>query len=335
MGRRKSFVELAPGGPMNVTDPASANVPPTRVPVDQCARRPDNPRPSSLDVAELADSIAEMGQLQPATVASRESYLAHRPDHAEAIGAAQWVVLAGNRRHAACEKAGVAELLVHVTDEQVPSIIEIGIIENIQREPLPPVREAHELQQLKDRYGTTREVGKRIGKTHVYVHQRLSLLQLVPQLQTAVDAGELKIADARDLAKLPQAKQMSAYEAGPPYADKPKPAPAAGVVPGDTSTYQRTNLDQPPATPTPAGPAEEPVAVNAVTKERPAPVAVEDPFGSPLMSAPDTVTEPAPQPTAVATPASQLPGDPFALAELIEREYTEEQRRQLVELLAI
>lgn len=325
MGRRKSFMDLVDDGPMEVTD--AAELPPTRVPVAKCARRPDNPRLDDLVVTELAETIIEFGQMQPATIASREAYLRHRPQHAEVIGAAEWVVLAGNRRHAACEKAGVDTLLVHVDDDGVEKAIEIGIIENIQREPLPPTLEARELAKLMERYGTTRAVGSKIGKSHVYVSQRLALLELVPELQRAVDEGSLKIADARELARLAQDEQLAAFQAGPPYKDKPQPA-------------------EPPA---PSVPEPPPVAANgngslgnAVSKPDPVDEGV-DGHSVATRDAGNVVSKPRSSSAGsagvgngvsnTASPVVALPAEPEALVELIRSEYSDEQRQKLVALL--
>lgn len=341
MGRRRSFTEAAAGGPMDVADvPTTA---PTRVSVDTCVARPDNPRPAHLDVAELAASIRESGQVQPATVASREAYLAHRPDHADAVGNASWVVLAGNRRLAACREAQVAELLVHVADESVANVIEVGVIENIQREPLTPVREAYELQQLHDRYRTTRAVGDRIGKSHVYVSQRLSLLELVPQLQAAVDEGTLKVSDARELAKIAQPEQMSAYDAGPPYrpgaskknADR---SPATGAVPGDPTTYTRTDLDagntvtkrSETTPPNSEGSTVGNTVTNGHTDSAPV-VTGESTSGDALSSGSAQVPQPSSPFSSVLE--RTLPQDPVDLVTAIEREYTADQREELLKLL--
>lgn len=314
MGRRKSLASLAGSGPMDIAEAAGGA--PTRVEARSCARRPDNPRPSQPDVEELASSIREVGQVQPAVVASRSAYLAERPIHTNEIGDAEWVILAGNRRHAACLAAGVDELLVHVADERVSDIIELGIVENIQREPLTPLREAHELNLLHERYGTTRAVADRIGKSHVYVSQRISLLSLVPQLQTAVDDRTLNIEDARALARLPQTKQLDAYRAGPPYetTGPRRTKPADGVVPGESATYVRTEVGNAVSNDSAcagSGVSRRPVG-NGVSNGSPSTAAA----GSSANTSDDT----------------GLPA-PVDLADRIRSEYTEEQRQQLARLL--
>lgn len=327
MGRRKSFMDLVDDGPMEVTD--AAELPPTRVPVAKCVRRPDNPRLNDLAVTELAETIVEFGQMQPATIASREAYLRHRPQHAEEIGAAEWVVLAGNRRHAACEKAGVDTLLVHVDDDGVEKAIEIGIIENIQREPLPPTLEARELAKLMERYGTTRAVGSKIGKSHVYVSQRLALLELVAELKRAVDEGSLKIADARELARLAQDEQLAAFEAGPPYKDKPQPPePVVASVPEPqpVAVNGHGSAGNGVSKPDPVGeradgrlaPARD--VGNAVSKPR-NPAASTAGVGNGVSN--------------TVSPAVALPSEPEALVELILSEYSDEQRQKLVALLQV
>lgn len=324
MGRRKSFTEAAGSGALSVSDVATT--PPTRVPIAECVARPDNPRPIDGDVSELAASLRQSGQIQPAVVASRDVYLRSRPDHASEVGDAGWVVLAGNRRLAACREAGLLELVVHVGDDRVDTIIEVGIIENVQREPLTPVREAMELQQLLDWYSTTRAVADRIGKSHVYVSQRVSLLKLVPQLQAAVDSGEIPVQDGRELARLPQTQQLEAYQAGPPYSPKKRAQKqaAASVSPGDAETYTRTEL---------------PPVGNAVSKAG-SDASDEKPRGGDGATAPTgTVASTATEPEKGAANSRQLfshaslPADPGELATAIEREYSADQRATLIELL--
>lgn len=342
MGRRKSFVELAGDGPMDVADVPSSS--PTQVPVASCARRPDNPRPKQPVVDELASTIQEVGQLQPGTIASRAAYLEHRPEHADAIGDAEWVVLYGNRRHLACEQAGVEQFLVHVADDRVAEVIETGIIENIQREPLLPVREAEELRQLHKRYGTTRSVGKKIGKTHVYVSQRLSLLDLVEQLQNAVDEGKLSITNGRDLAKLPVEQQMQAYEAGPPYklATPSEHQPSDSAVPASSSAAENDAVQTDVPEETQLDGTGNEVSKKAVTAA---------PYAAP--EAVDTSAAPPHEPNNPATlvspdnngngrvgndvskPAtrSTLP-EPSTLVHQMRREYTEEQLQEIIKLLS-
>lgn len=204
MGRRRSIEGSAL--PKSTT--------PATVPVSSIAHNPRNPRPGYDDVAELADSISEVGLLQPLGVVRYETFLTHYPDHEQDVGACDWVVLNGNRRLAAARKAGLDEVPVHVLDRlgRDDYLDESVLIENIHREALPPLREAQALQLLTERHGSQRTVAKRIGKTQGYVSQRLALLKLAPELRAALTAGQLRVEDARRVAKLPHDAQRTEWQ---------------------------------------------------------------------------------------------------------------------------
>ncbi len=323
MGRRRSFTEAAGSGALSVSDVTSA--PTTRVRVDACVARPDNPRPTQGDVTELAASFQEAGQIQPATIVSAAAYLRQRPEHTEAVGDASWVVLAGSRRLEAAREAGNDELLVHVADDRVDEVIEIGIIENIQREPLTPVREGYELAQLLERYGTTRAVGAKIGKSHVYVSQRVSLTKLVSDLQTAVDSGELNVQDARTLTKVPPEDQLDAYRAGPPYQQRKGAADGGETPTAQHAASQQAESGNGVSTARQGSPdgRRQHSRGNGVSK--PPSVGGDGEATPTLGNAGAAPSEPA--------SASTLPVDPAELAIAINREYSDEQRAALVSLL--
>lgn len=209
---------------------------PATVPVSSIAHNPRNPRDGYDDVDELADSIREVGVLQPIGVVRYEVFLSHYPDHEHDIGVCDWVALNGNRRLAAARKVGLDEVPVHVLDRlgRASHLDESVLIENIHRQQLPPIREAQAIKVLLDRHGSQREVAKRIGKTQAFVSQRLALLELAPDLKDAVTAGELHVRDARRIAKLSHDEQRVEWarlKAG----DNPviTPAPAARDAFGD------------------------------------------------------------------------------------------------------
>lgn len=190
---------------------------PRTAPLDQLAPNPANPRDTDLDVAELADSFAEIGQLQPAAVVSRAVFLAVYPEYADEIPVeARWVVVNGNRRLAAARKAGFAELKIDVSDQlgaDDDRIDDAVIIENIHRQELPPLREAAHLARMIKKHGSQRKVAKRIGKTQAYISQRLSLLDLLPELQAALAEGKLGVTAARKLAAKSTAEQQAIVDA--------------------------------------------------------------------------------------------------------------------------
>lgn len=190
------------------------------VPVDEVALNPLNKRPVGQDddIEALAETLRGSGVIQPLVVSSAPAYLREFPDQAGAVGAARWVVLIGNRRLQAARLAPLAEVPIVVNDDQVTSMYEVMLIENGQRRELPPTLEAEAMAEvLKATECSQRELARRLGKSHVYVAQRLSLLKLLPELRTAVDLGELKIEVARDFADLSKAEQRKIVAAGRPY----------------------------------------------------------------------------------------------------------------------
>ncbi|MGD9526398.1 MAG: ParB/RepB/Spo0J family partition protein [Dehalococcoidia bacterium] len=178
---------------------------PTRLNLDELQPNPRNPRYPDDDpeVRELADTMARVGQLQPALVITRDQYESAYPG--DEIGSEPWVVVVGNRRLAASRLAGRSTLDVRVVEELPSSGAEEAIedrvlIENVQRQDLPPLLEAAMLQRRLDRPGETlRSVAAAIGKTHTYVAQRTALLKLVPELQEMLREGRLGIRQARVL----------------------------------------------------------------------------------------------------------------------------------------
>ncbi len=184
------------------------------VPLEQLAGNPENPREDDLDVVELAASFAETGQLQTVAVVSRAVYLAHYPQHEDAIGAALYVVINGNRRLEAANLAELPGLEVSVRDNLTGDAMDDAvIIENVHRQSLNPLREAQFLARMVERHGSQTKLAKRIAKTQAYVSQRLSLLRLHPDLQALVLSEELGIKLARTLAKIEsQDDQLAAWQ---------------------------------------------------------------------------------------------------------------------------
>ncbi|MEU0852503.1 ParB/RepB/Spo0J family partition protein [Streptomyces flaveolus] len=189
--------------------------PPASVPLAELAHNPFNPRDEYTAIEETAESLRVRGQIQPVTVARRAAFLAAHPDQEEQIGAAEYVVIDGNRRLMAAAPAGLAELRIDVNDDLAASaadILESALIANVHRVDVPPLEQAKAIQQLVDVHGSQGKVAKRLGKTPAWVSQRLALLELTPELQTAVEAGELKVEPARRIGRLPKEQQAPAAQ---------------------------------------------------------------------------------------------------------------------------
>lgn len=197
MGRRsglgRGLDALLPAGPP-VGDEPSADEPTTgpwrQVPLDRVRPNPRQPR-SMFDeeaLESLAASIAEVGVLQPILVQDRG-------DHYELI--------AGERRWRAARQAGLDQIPVLVRDADHRQSLEEALVENLHRQDLNVLEEAAAYQQLLDDFALTQEqVAQRVGKSRPAVANTLRLLQLGPDVQRLVAAGELSAGHARALLAL-------------------------------------------------------------------------------------------------------------------------------------
>lgn len=149
----------------------------------------ENIRNALGDLDELAASIGAVGILEPLVVVAHGS---------------RYVVIAGHRRLAAAKKARLAEVPVIVRDKGAAgSAIEIMLIENLQREDLPPTDEAEAFRKLIDDHGYThKKLGDRVGRSQGHISKRLSLLKLPVKAKEAVDSGGIRMEDALELTKL-------------------------------------------------------------------------------------------------------------------------------------
>lgn len=138
---------------------------------------------------ELAQSITANGVVQPLIVRPKQD---------------RFELIAGERRWRAAQRAGltrVPAIVRHVSDDKV---LELALIENIQREDLNPIEEARAYKNLIDTVGLTQEVvAERVGRDRSYVTNFLRLLRLPEDLQELVQSGRLSTGHARTLLGLP------------------------------------------------------------------------------------------------------------------------------------
>ncbi len=143
---------------------------------------------------ELALSIKENGVIQPIVV--RRSGRGYE-------------IVAGERRWRASQKAGLATIPALVQDVSDEKMLELALVENIQRDELSPIEEAHAYQLLTDQFGLTQEqVAQRVGRSRTAVTNALRLLQLPSSIQKGVAQGDLSMGHARALIPLPQKQQL-------------------------------------------------------------------------------------------------------------------------------
>ncbi|MFB7745408.1 ParB/RepB/Spo0J family partition protein [Streptomyces sp. NPDC056132] len=200
-----------------------AETPPTTVYMHTLIGSPDNPRTEAdysdddSDFRELKGSMQSVGQLQPAVAMSREAFLRVKPEHGARLGDAQWVVILGNRRFHAAKQLGWTKFEIRVRDrlghEDDDRIDEAVVIENIHRKNIPPFKEAEFLQRMVERHGSQEKVAERIGKSQMYVSNRLSLLNLTPELRDAVDTKQIKVKTAEKIAKVQDPAEQKAIAA--------------------------------------------------------------------------------------------------------------------------
>jgi ParB family chromosome partitioning protein len=148
-------------------------------------------------LAELADSIQEHGLIQPLIVRQE--------------GDNQYILIAGERRWRASQIAGLPTVPVVVKEASPQAMLELALIENIQRADLNPIEEAMAYQQLIDEFGLTQEaVARRVGKSRPTVANIVRLLNLPEHVQEAVNNELISDAHARALLPLPTPESQTA-----------------------------------------------------------------------------------------------------------------------------
>ena len=143
-------------------------------------------------LADLTESIRTHGIIQPLTVRRMSS--------------GYYQIIAGERRWRAAKAAGLAEVPAIIIEADDRKVMEIGLIENLQREDLNPAEEARGYQVLMEEYGLTQEqVAQRMGKSRPAITNTLRLLALPGDLMQLVEEGKLSAGHARALLGAPTA----------------------------------------------------------------------------------------------------------------------------------
>lgn len=182
---------------------SSAEQAPTVVQLADLAENPANPAARATeDLTDLAESIREIGIVQALTVVPATDWLEHHPDHREAVGEARYVLMAGHRRRAAALLAGRSDAPIMVRPELASAgLTDVQLHENLHRLALTPLQEARAYAAKVDEGFSQREISRAVKVSQGQVAKRLSLLQLPPEVQAAVDHGWYTVADALDLLK--------------------------------------------------------------------------------------------------------------------------------------
>ncbi len=169
---------------------ASADRPVQTLPVDLIHPNPDQPRRDfrDADLEELAESIRARGVIQPVIL---------RRDPADP---GKYQIVAGERRWRAAQRAGLHDLPVVVRELSDQDVLELAIIENVQRADLNPVEEALGYSQLIEKFQYTQEaLAKIVGKSRPHLANMLRLLVLPSSVQQLVRDGALSAGHARAL----------------------------------------------------------------------------------------------------------------------------------------
>ncbi|MBS0321523.1 MAG: ParB/RepB/Spo0J family partition protein [Proteobacteria bacterium] len=154
-------------------------------------------RMDDASLAELADSIRAQGVMQPILV--------------RAVDGGRYEIIAGERRWRAAQRAALREVPVLIKTVPDQAALALALIENIQREDLNPLEEAHGLARLIDEFKLTHEAAAAaVGRSRSAVTNLLRLTQLAQPVQDYLMAGELDMGHARALLGLPTAQQAAA-----------------------------------------------------------------------------------------------------------------------------
>lgn len=139
------------------------------IPLDQLVPNPDQPRRSFGDLADLVSSIKEKGVLEPVLVRA---------------SAGKFQIIAGERRYRASVEAGLSQIPCVEIDVDDRGVLEISLIENLQRRDLNPFEEADGLHKLCEKFlYTHEEVAKKLGKSRSSITETLTLTHIPPELR--------------------------------------------------------------------------------------------------------------------------------------------------------
>ncbi len=158
------------------------------IPVEQVRPNPYQPRRTfdEESLRELAESIRQVGVLQPIIVRKE--------------GAEEYILVAGERRLRAAQMAGLERIPAIVRTPSEQQMLEMALIENLQREDINPIDAALAYRHLMEEFGLTQEqVAQRVGKSVPAISNTLRLLQLPPYIQESIQSGLISEGHGRAL----------------------------------------------------------------------------------------------------------------------------------------
>jgi len=187
-------------GDQNNTEKTPKNQAILRVPLDNIKRNEYQPRINfdETKLNELASSIKQNGIIQP--IAVRQIKGSSEP----------YQIVAGERRWLAAQKAGLHEIPVTILQLDDNEVLEVAIVENIQREDLNIVEEAKGYKRLNEEFGYDHDkIANMMSKSRSHVSNTLRLLNLPKDIISMLQDGELTAGQARPLVGLPNASQIA------------------------------------------------------------------------------------------------------------------------------
>ncbi|MEQ1782735.1 MAG: ParB/RepB/Spo0J family partition protein [Hyphomonadaceae bacterium] len=182
----------AAGDDMTQDGPSTEDMSPSDIAIDRIVPNPKQPRRTFIEaeLEELAESIRTKGVIQPILV---------RPDPSQPE---MFEIVAGERRWRAARRAGLSVIPAVVREMDDREMLEIAIIENVQRSDLNAVEEAEAYKALIDRFGRTQEsVAQQVGKSREHVSNTLRLLSLPEDVREHVREGRMSAGHGRALLK--------------------------------------------------------------------------------------------------------------------------------------
>lgn len=186
--------------------PRDERVPVTEVPIGDVVPNPKQPRtiidPAKLQ--ELTDSVLTYGIIQPLLVMEEQGQ----------DGRPVYTLIAGERRLRAAKAAGLERVPVTIRQSTPQELLEIAIVENVQRHDLNPLEEAAAYQRLIEEFSLTQQqVAERVGKSRTAIANTLRLADLPVEVRAAISSGEITEGHGRALLGLPdEARQVQALE---------------------------------------------------------------------------------------------------------------------------
>lgn len=182
--------------PTETLEPLHNNDTVEKIPLQKLVANPFQPRKNFEDEAieELSQSIKEHGIIQPIVVRKKGK---------------RYEIVVGERRFRAAKRAGLEEIPAIVKEMTEEQMMEIAILENLQREDLTPIEEAEAYQSLIEKLKFTQEdLAKRLGKSRPYITNHIRLLQLPEEVRQLVNEGALSMGHGRTLLSLKNKRRI-------------------------------------------------------------------------------------------------------------------------------